>query len=111
MIIYKEKTFMSQELLLEKLSGEVSGAVEKISSSIVVVQGRRSPSSGIVWRKDLIITADHSLPQSEEIQVAASDGEVVTCTVAGRDPSTDIAILKSSKELPAVANVSLEKLK
>jgi len=102
---------MSQELLLEKISEEVSGTLEKISSSIVLVQGRRFPSSGIVWQKNLVLTTDHSLPPSEEIQVVTSNEEVVTCSVAGRDPSTDTAILRSSKELPAIAVTTQNKLK
>jgi S1-C subfamily serine protease len=92
---------MAQEMMLEKLSIELSEIIRKVSESIVLVQGRRSPSSGIVWEKNLIVTADHLLPRQEEVQIASS-GETITAVVAGRDPGTDLALLKTSTELKPV---------
>lgn len=95
---------MAQEMMLEKLSTELSGIIQNVSESIVLVQGRRSPSSGIVWDKNVIVTADHLLPRQEEVQIASSSGETIIANVAGRDPGTDLALLKTSIELKPVNN-------
>ena len=42
---------MAQETL-EKLSEELSATIERASQSVVLVQGKRLPSSGIVWKKN-----------------------------------------------------------
>jgi S1-C subfamily serine protease len=93
---------MAQEMLMEKLSGELSGAIKKASQSIVLVQGRRFPSSGIAWRKDIVVAADHSLPRSQQVQIRTAAGEAVTATVAGRDPALDLALLKTNGDLVPV---------
>jgi S1-C subfamily serine protease len=90
---------MAKELLSEKLSAELSGIIEQTSKSIVLVQGRRSGSSGVVWGKNLIVAADHTLPRSDQLQVQNSDGEVIEASVTGRDPSRDIALLKTTRDL------------
>jgi S1-C subfamily serine protease len=99
---------MAQEMMLEKLSTELSGIIQNISESIVLVQGRRSPSSGIVWEKNLIVTAEHLLPRREEVQIASSSGEAITAVVAGRDPGTDLALLRTSTELKPVEKETVQ---
>jgi S1-C subfamily serine protease len=89
---------MAQEIL-EKLSEELSATIEKASQSVVLVQGRRFPASGIVWKKNLVVTTDHSLPRTNEVQIRTAAGEVISGAIAGRDPATDVAIIQSSKDL------------
>lgn len=92
---------MAQEIL-EKLSEELSATIEKASQSVVLVQGRRFPASGVVWKKNLIVTTDHSLPRSNEVQIRTASGEIISGAIAGRDPATDVAIVQSSKDLQAL---------
>src|SRR5205823_5973928 len=94
-----------------KLSTEFSQNIERASQSILLVEGRRFASSGIVWQKNLVVTADHSLPRSEEIQMRTASGEALTAVVAGRDPSTDIALLKTTVDLVPLEIASDQKLK
>lgn len=102
---------MAQTVLFEQLSSELSNIIERTSPSIVLVQGRRIPSSGFVWQKNLIITADHSLPKTENVLIKTSEGELITSNLAGRDPSMDIAILKTTAELPPIENIPNTPLK
>lgn len=83
-------------------SNQLSDAVEKASNSIVAVNARRRrASSGIHWRKNLIITADHTIQQDEEINVILPDGRSTSASIAGRDSTMDIAVLRlESVELP-----------
>ncbi len=89
---------MAQEIW-EKLSEELSATIERASESVVLVQGRRFPASGVVWKKNFVITTDHSLPRTSEVQIRTASGEMITGVIAGRDPSTDVAIIQTSKEL------------
>lgn len=81
--------------LLLGLSNDLAGAVQKAGVAVVAVNARqRVPSSGIHWRPGVIVTSDHTVERDEEITVTLADGRTVPATLAGRDPSTDIAILK-----------------
>jgi S1-C subfamily serine protease len=56
------------------------------------------PSSGIQWRKGFIVTAHHTIRREEDITVVVAGGKSLKANLAGRDPSTDLAILKVSEE-------------
>jgi S1-C subfamily serine protease len=55
---------------------------------------RRIPSSGIVWRPGVVVTAGHTISRDEDIGVILASGRTVTATLAGRDPTTDLAVLR-----------------
>ena len=80
---------------LSALSNDLTSAVEAGAKSVVAVNGRRRvPSSGILWRPDVVVTTDHTLKRTEDITVTFADGRVVPATLAGRDPGSDIAVLR-----------------
>lgn len=82
--------------VLAQLSEQLAGAVERAGKSIVRVSGRpRHPASGLIWSGEgLIVTADHVLERDEDILVGLPDGQEAAATIVGRDPSTDLALLK-----------------
>jgi S1-C subfamily serine protease len=92
---------MSKELI--ELSNALAQATERAAAGVVAVHAEaRGSSSGVVWRAGVIVTAEHALRRDEEIQVTLPDGHVVPATLAGRDPSTDIAVLKCLEAHSAV---------
>ena len=94
---------MSTELI--ELSNALAEATDRAAGSVVAVHTeRRGSSSGIVWRAGVIVTSEHSLRRDEEIQVTLPNGRVASATLAGRDPSTDVAVLKC----PDAAHAALE---
>ncbi len=94
---------MSKELI--ELSNALAQATDRAASSVVAVHTeRRGSSSGIVWRSGVIVTSEHALRRDEEIQVTLPNGRVVSASLAGRDPSTDIAVLKCAE----ASNAALE---
>src|SRR5882724_4297991 len=100
---------------LQNLSNDLTKAADSVGPSVVAVHAQhRIPSSGIQWRKDVIVTVNHGIRRSEGISVLLGPEESVAATVAGRDPSTDLAILKLADEaklpLPALADASGLKL-
>lgn len=89
---------------LTSLSDELSAAVDAASAHVVAVHARRGrPASGVVWRDGVIVTADHVVDRDDDLTVVLPGGAHVDATLAGRDPSTDIAVLKASTGGAAIA--------
>jgi S1-C subfamily serine protease len=77
------------------LSIELAATADRAGRSVVAVNARwRNSSSGVIWRKDVIVTADHTIRREEEIRVTLPDGRAAVAELAGRDPGTDLAVLK-----------------
>lgn len=78
------------------ISKAAAGVVAQAGQSVVRVDARRRhPASGIVWSADgLILTAHHVVRRDDEISVGLADGSEVPATLVGRDPSTDLALLR-----------------
>src|SRR2546427_2187791 len=83
--------------ILSEISNGIAGIAERVGPSVVRVEARRhAPGSGIVWAADgTIVTADHVIEQEDEIRVGLPDGQLVAATLVGRDPGTDIAVLRA----------------
>src|SRR5207302_10792707 len=82
---------------LTALSNQLADAVQAAGAWTVRVQARRGPAaSGIALATDLVLTADHVVDPSREdsIRLGLPDGSEVGGSVVGRDPATDLAILK-----------------
>ena len=91
---------------LATLSQSMADAVEKIGKSLVMVNGRaRQSATGIAYGDgDLVLTADHVVEREDNLTVVTHDGRTLNAKVAGRDPSTDLAVLRvEGLNVPAVA--------
>ena len=81
---------------LINLSNDLAATTEQAAAAIVAVQARpRLGSSGIVWRKNLIITASEGIRFEEGIKVILPGNRAVEAKLRGRDPSTDLALLEA----------------
>ena len=91
---------------LATLSNELAAAVERGGRAVVAINGRpRTPSSGIHWREGVIVTADHTLKRNGEITITTADGRTLPATLAGRDPDTDVAVLRA--DAPGLATAEI----
>lgn len=92
--------------VLTAFSDALASAVETAGPSIVRVEGRRRlPATGVVWSADgLIVTAHHVVERDENIGVGLADGQTVTATLVGRDPTTDLALLRAPLQGLTAAN-------
>ncbi|HEX9128858.1 MAG TPA: trypsin-like peptidase domain-containing protein, partial [Gemmatimonadaceae bacterium] len=80
---------------LVELSSQLAAAVETAGNSVVAIHARRRiPSSGIVWRDGVIVSASHTVRRDDEIPVTLPNGDSTVATVAGRDPATDLIALR-----------------
>jgi S1-C subfamily serine protease len=78
-----------------ELSTQLSTAVDVAARSIVSIHARRRiPSSGVVWRDGVVVSASHTVRRDDDIPLTLPNGDAVTARVAGRDPATDIIALR-----------------
>ena len=88
---------MSTNVLVE-LSNALADAAAKAGASTVLVNARqRMPASGIAIQADLILAADHTIEREEDITVMLPDRTELAARLAGRDPGSDLAILRLEK--------------
>jgi S1-C subfamily serine protease len=77
------------------LSASLSGLVESAAGAVVGVRSHgRLVASGFACRADAVVTASDALEADDDISLASADGRTVAATLAGRDPTTDIAVLR-----------------
>jgi S1-C subfamily serine protease len=77
--------------------------VQQTSRSIFgVTARRRTGSTGVHWRPGLVVTADHTVQTDDDITLTRPDGRSVPATLAGRDPTVDLAVLRvDAGDVPA----------
>jgi S1-C subfamily serine protease len=83
--------------ILPSLSEALAEIADLGGRGVVRVEARRRlPASGIVWSADgLVVTAHHVVRRDDNIRVGLPDGRTVSATLVGRDPSTDLALLRA----------------
>src|SRR3546814_394027 len=99
---------------VRQFSDGLAAAVERVSASTVLVSARRHiPATGVVWSEDgLIVTADHVIETEDDITVGLPDGREVQAQLVGRDPGSDLALLRiEGAGLPAVVTAPADSTK
>ena len=80
---------------LSDLSESLADTLETFSPSLVGVEARRRYGvSGVVWTDDMVVTTHHTTERDEDITVRTHGGETHSATLVGRDPTTDLALLR-----------------
>lgn len=85
---------MSDVSTLPALSSTLAKLLADASPAIVSVTSHRSHASGFVWKDGLVVTADETLAEEGDVSVRIAGGEALPATIAGRDHTTDIALLR-----------------
>jgi S1-C subfamily serine protease len=107
-----ERSIMAE--MLENFSKALADAVEAASVGTVRVEARRRlPATGIVWSADgIIVTAHHVVERDENINIGLPDGSTTSATLVGRDPNTDLAVLRvQNKGLTLLAQANTSELR
>ena len=90
--------------ILAELSSRLSRAVEQASQYVVAIHARRRiPSSGVVWREGVIVSASHTVRRDGAVRVTLASGEDIEAQVAGRDATTDLVVLRAGNLKAAAA--------
>src|SRR6201984_1523526 len=80
---------------LQTLPDKRAAAAERVGRRVVAIRARRRiPSSGILWRDGVVVTAQHTIQREKNIVITLSDGTDAPATLVGRDPGTDLAALR-----------------
>jgi S1-C subfamily serine protease len=112
MQLWRKDRSDSDEELLDAYSSAVVGVVEKVSPSVVhvQVQGTRrgftaqGSGSGTILSPDgIVLTNNHVVEGASAIVLGLTDGRRIPARVLGRDPDTDVAVLRAdtADRLPA----------
>src|SRR3984885_13549179 len=91
---------------LTEFSNALAGRAEAAKSAIVAIRlahGRHL--TGMVWRPEIVVVSEQSLPQNDDFELVATGGAVVAARMAGRDLPTNIAILRLAEPIasPSIA--------
>jgi S1-C subfamily serine protease len=107
---------------LDAYSAAVVGAVDEVGPAVVSVytggaeeaaRARGGAGSGVVVTPDgYLLTNEHVVQRVEEARVSFVDGRTVAAVVAGRDPATDLAVLRAqAASLPYAELASAQRLR
>jgi S1-C subfamily serine protease len=85
----------TDQTILTQLSDAMAAAVARAAAGTVIVDARRRiPASGVVYTGELILTADHVVERDEDVSITLPDNSQVSASIAGRDPGSDLALLR-----------------
>src|SRR5262245_36099620 len=79
---------------LSAFSNHIADLVDAAAPSVVQVQGRRRPASGLVFADDVVLTTVRNLGREDGLHVRRHDGETLDAELAGWDPTTTLAVLR-----------------
>ena len=82
--------------LLTSFSNALADAVAASAPSVVQVQGRRRPASGLVYTDDIVVTMARALGREDGLHVRRHDGHTLDAEVVGWDPTTGLALLRAN---------------
>ena len=72
--------------------------IKRVTAAKTAVAAVRLPAgrhlTGTLWRPDVVVTSEQSLPTRDDFELVVADRSTIEARVAGRDPSTNIAVLK-----------------
>ena len=79
----------------QSFSDELARVSEQAGKSVVSIQaGHRHNASGVLWRDNIVVTADHLVRDEEDIAVVLSPEKNTKAKVVGRDAATDLTALR-----------------
>ncbi len=83
---------------LEQLSDSLADRLATVAGSVVAIRIGHRDYSGILWRDDVVVTSEQVLPQGTDFTIAHAGAEH-PATLAGRDPGTNVAVLRLFRPL------------
>jgi serine protease DegQ len=98
-------TDMAPDAALTSISNALADIVDHSAASVVQVQGRRRPVSGVVYANEIVATPARALGREDGLQVRDGSGSVHAAELVGWDPATTLAVLR----VPGLAAPALER--
>jgi S1-C subfamily serine protease len=88
--------------LLAQFSNALAARAEAAKSAVVAIRlahGRHI--TGMLWQSEIVVASEQSLPRKDDFELVGSGGAVLNARIAGRDPSTNIAVLRLATPIAA----------
>ncbi|MBI2616707.1 trypsin-like peptidase domain-containing protein [Candidatus Gottesmanbacteria bacterium] len=99
------KKIPNDEKIFDAYSKAVISAVEKVGPAVVSIRGEGA-GSGVIFAPDgFILTNNHVVAESDSYHVNLSDGREFRAQLIGKDPATDLAVIRVSSD--SLSEVSL----
>jgi S1-C subfamily serine protease len=90
--------------LLSQFSNALVVRTQAAKNAVVAIRlahGRHL--TGMVWQPDVVVTSEQSLPRRDEFELIAPGGATLAARIAGRDSSTNIAMLRLAAPLASAS--------
>ncbi|HET7889788.1 MAG TPA: S1C family serine protease [Bradyrhizobium sp.] len=95
--------------VLSQLSDAIAARADAAKNAVAAVRlGERKYLTGILWQAGVVVVSEQALPRGEEFEVVAPGGATAFAKLAGRDASTNIAVLKAAESIVAPAFTAAE---
>jgi len=91
--------------LLEQFSTALADRIAAAAPCVVAIGTGRRHVSGMLWRPDVVVTSAQELPDRPEFKLRRA-GEETTARLAGRDPGTNVAVLRLAQPIEAAPPVA-----
>ena len=96
---------------LSALSAELTTAVAAAAASVAYVDAHpRRDASGIAWDEHHVVTVEHAIDREDDIELRLEGGATARASLVGRDPSTDVALLRTEAHLRPAPRADLSRL-
>jgi S1-C subfamily serine protease len=92
--------------LLGQFSNALAARAEAAKSAVVAIRlADERHVTGMLWPPGFVVGSEQALPRKDDFELVAPGGAILTAKIAGRDPTTNIAILKPAEQIasPAIA--------
>jgi S1-C subfamily serine protease len=85
--------------LIEQFSAGLADRIAAAAPFTVGIHTAKRPTSGILWRPDVVVASEQTLPDDASALQVVHNGQTRNATLAGRDPGTNVAVLKLDSPL------------
>jgi S1-C subfamily serine protease len=94
---------------LAQFSNAIAARVEAATNAVVAISlAHERHITGMVFRSDVVVASEQSVPRQDEFEVIAAGGSVLSAKIAGRDSGTNIAVLKLARSIAAPSIVAAQ---
>src|SRR5579863_2268951 len=95
--------------VLTQLASAVASRAESAKDFVAAIRtGHGRHITGLLWQSGIVVASEQALPGAEEFELIVPGGAVLAAKAAGRDASTNVAILKTASSLSAPALTGAE---
>src|ERR1700730_2822096 len=90
--------------LLSQFSDALVARADAAKGAIVAIRlAHERHVTGMAWASVIVVTSEQALPRKDDFELVAPGGSIVKASIAGRDPSTNIAILKPAEQIASAS--------